>query len=86
VRRLMRGAAGRSPYFMLKSGESKELKIAPMCNKDGLPLEITPHTVTFLIFWRRGKATWLPQIPVVVRTSTRTIRKYGLEEEDRVEM
>lgn len=83
VRRVVRGAAGRSPFFMLKAGESRELKIAAMF-KDGIPLEIAPHKVTFLFYWRRGNATWMPQIPVAVRTSTGIIRKYGLEEEDRL--
>jgi hypothetical protein len=83
INRLVRGAAGRSPYFMLKSGASKELVIAPMF-KDGLPLEVNHHMINFRIYWRRGNATWLPQLPVVVRTSTSTIRKYALQEEDRV--
>jgi hypothetical protein len=82
VRRVVRGAAGKSPYFMLKAGDSKELKIAPMF-KDGQPLEVTPHRVRFLLYWRRGNATWMPQIPIFVRTSTDIIRKYGLEEENR---
>lgn len=61
VRRVIKGAAGKSPYFMLKAGESKELKIAPMF-KDGVPLEVTAHSVTSLIYWRRGNATWMPQM------------------------
>ena len=81
VGRLLRGAAGRRPYFMLKPGESKLLMIAPNF-KDGMPLEVQKHRVKFSIYWRRGNATWLPQIPVSVWTDTGTIRKYGLEEED----
>jgi hypothetical protein len=33
---------------MMKAGETKELKIAPIF-KDGLPLEIADHMVTFWI-------------------------------------
>lgn len=86
IRGSLRGAVGRSVHFMLKSGESRELKIAPLFDTGGLPLEITRHSVTFYIYWRRGNATWMPQIPVIVRTSTAIIRKYGLDEEDQYQL
>jgi hypothetical protein len=79
VRNLIEAAAGYKPAFMLKPSESKELVIAPRF-ENGVPIEIVKaQRVNFLIFWRRGNATWLPQIPVWVITSTTIIRKYGLE-------
>lgn len=78
VRSLLAGAAGSAPSFMLKPGETKELILAPNF-KDNLPLEIKPQRIRVQISWRRGNATWLPQVPVYVLTSTQTIRRYGLE-------
>lgn len=78
VRTVLEGASGERPYFMLKPGESKELILAPHF-RNNIPLEVDPQRITVKISWRRGNATWLPQVPVFVRTSTETIRKYGLE-------
>jgi hypothetical protein len=78
VRSFVRAAAGSVPYFMLKPGEDKELILAPNF-KDNLPLELTPQRITIRIAWRRGNATWLPQLPVYVWTSTQTVRRYALE-------
>jgi hypothetical protein len=78
TRSLVEGAAGYRPYFMLRPGEAKELVIAPLY-KNNVALEVRPHRVSFWIWWQRGNATWLPQLPVWVLTSTPTIRKYGLE-------
>ena len=75
VRTLIEGASGHCPSFMLKPREEKELRIAPRF-KDGVPLEAQKKNVTFRISWRRCNMTWLPQVPVYVRTSTPSIRKY----------
>lgn len=77
-RSLIEGEMGVSTYFMLKPKESKELILASRY-KDNLALEVKPQAVTFRVFWRRCNATWLPQWPVHVCTSTTTIRRYGLE-------
>jgi hypothetical protein len=75
-RTLVEGAVGRRPYFMLKPREGKELVVAPLY-KDGTRIEATgDKRVAFRISWRRGNATWLPQIPVSVWTNTSTVRKY----------
>ena len=64
--------------LMLKPREKKEMVIVPGF-KDDVALELIPQNVTFRISWRRCNATWLPQIPIYVWTSTTTIRKYSLE-------
>ena len=69
-------------YFLLKPNERRELRIVAMF-KNGVPIEVTgDQSVTFFVWWRRGNATWLPQLPVIVRTSVARIRKYGLERPD----
>jgi hypothetical protein len=75
ARTLIEGALGHRPSFMLKPRQEKELRIAPHF-KDAVPLEAQDKNVTFRISWRRCNMTWLPQVPVCVRTSTPTIRKY----------
>jgi hypothetical protein len=78
----LRASFGEKAYFMLKPGESKEVRIVPKF-QNGIPLEIVKaRRVTFLVWWRRGNATWLPQLPVPVYTDTTTIRKFGLEKPD----
>ena len=63
--------------FVLKPGESKELIIMPKF-KDGIAIEAMGNRyIEFWIYWRRGNATWLPQIPVPVCTNTKTIRQLG---------
>ena len=80
TRSLVAGGVGRRPSFMLKPSESKELILAPKF-KNNLAVEVTPQRVAFRFSWRRGNATWLPQVPVWVLTNTETIRKYGLQEQ-----
>jgi len=78
TRSLLEGAAGQKPYFMLKPREEKQLIIAPHYS-DGKARDLTQQNVRFRFSWRRCNATWLPQIPVFVWTSTSTIRKYTSE-------
>jgi hypothetical protein len=63
--------------FILKPDESKELLIMPKF-EGGMPVEaIKNQYVEFWIYWRRGNATWQPQLPVPVCTTTGTIRQLG---------
>ena len=82
TRALLNAQSGKPPQFMLRPDESKELTICPTV-ENNMPLEVTrPGRVDFLIQWRRGNATWLPQIPLPVCTSTEAIRLYGLEDQN----
>jgi hypothetical protein len=74
---LLEGAAGQRPYFMLKPREEKMLVIAPLFKDGAVIADTTDMRVKFRISWRSGNATWLPQIPVLIWTSTSTIRKYA---------
>jgi hypothetical protein len=66
-----------APTFILKPDETKELIIMTKF-KDNMPMDVLkPGYVAFWISWRRGNATWLPQIPIPVCTTTRTIRQLG---------
>jgi len=74
---LIEGASGNLRFaFMLKPNETKQLIVCAKF-KDGIPLEITNRYVEFLIWWRRGDATWLPKMPVFVCTTTEVIRLLG---------
>jgi hypothetical protein len=79
TRNVIQAAMGREQFFTLKPSESSELFLVSRV-VNGLALEVKPQRVTFSISWRRGNSTWLPQIPVFVRTDTQTIRKFGLEQ------
>jgi hypothetical protein len=63
----------RSPQFMLRPGESKELNLTAQPRG---PEDLEDQRVNFWISWRRGNATWLRQYPVPVCTTTATIRMY----------
>jgi hypothetical protein len=75
---LLQGAAGTLKFaFMLKPDETKKLIIKAYI-KDNVPLEVKkPGYVEFLIPWRRGNATWLPQIPILVCSTTQIVRELG---------
>lgn len=73
----IKGQLGKGFPFILKPDEIKELIVMPRF-KDGVAVEaLGRRYVEFWIYWRRGNATWLPQIPVPVCTSTQTIRQLG---------
>jgi hypothetical protein len=66
-----------APSFILKPDETKELLIMPKF-KDNMPMDVLkPGYIAFWISWRRGNATWLPQIPLPVCTTTQTVRQLG---------
>jgi hypothetical protein len=76
---LVRGQikGGMFSPFVLKPGDSRELFIMPKF-KNNVAIEATGNRyIEFWIHWRRGNATWLPQIPVPVCTNTKTIRQLG---------
>ena len=78
----LRASYGMRPYFMLKPNESKEVRIVPRF-VSGVPVEVMGYQrIIFWVWWQRGNATWLPQIPVPVFLSTDVIRKFGLEKPD----
>lgn len=53
-----------APQILLKPQGSKEFFVAPRF-ANGIALELRPQHVSFLIYWRRGNATWLKQFPLV---------------------
>jgi len=74
---IVQGATGTKKFaFVLKPDETRELIVMPKFD-GGAPREITKRYVEFAIHWRRGNATWLPQIPLLVCTTTRVIRQLG---------
>jgi len=78
---IIRGQTGKAPHFALKPDESRELLVMPKFN-GGLAVEATARGyIAFWISWRRGNATWMPQIPVPVCTTVQTIRQLGGVEE-----
>jgi hypothetical protein len=79
TRKLIGGALGIQRSFMIKPGNDKELILQPAFNADGMPYEVAPHRVTIRIWWRRGDATWLLQVPLFVFTDTVTIRALALD-------
>lgn len=82
ARAIIEAQRGKPPRFMLRPDEERELPInATVVNN--VALEVSqPGRVDFWIQWRRGNATWLPQFPLPVCTSTEAIRLYGLKEVD----
>ena len=75
---IIKGQLGKDGFpFILKPDEGKELIVMPKF-KDGMAVEaLRNRYVEFWIYWRRGNATWLPQLPVPVCTNTQTIRQLG---------
>jgi hypothetical protein len=77
TRSIIKGQLAKGFPFILKPDESKELLVMPKF-KNGMAVEaLGSRYIAFWINWRRGNATWLPQIPVPVCTSTGTIRQLG---------
>ncbi len=77
ARTLIEGAAGTLKFaFMLGPDETKELIIKSNF-KDGIPLEAENRYVEFFVWWRRGNSTWMPQLPVLVCSTTKVIRQLG---------
>ena len=59
-------------YWPIEPKGTAEFVIADRF-KDGKKLSLTDQRVWFAVSWRRGSTTWLPQIPVTVRTKTSTV-------------
>ena len=63
----------RDVRVLLKQNKEWDLKIFP--NRRKLPEGSASRRVYFLIFWRKTSSTWLPQVPVVIMTSTGDIER-----------
>jgi hypothetical protein len=75
---LIRGQLAKpAPPFILKPDETKELVVNAKYKDDVAVEALGARYVEFWIFWLRGNATWLPQIPIPVCTNTQTIRELG---------
>ena len=78
TRNLIKGALGRSPKFLLRPDEEKNLIIAPLFD-GALAREATQGgRVNFYVNWRSGNSTWWWRRAVPVCTHTDTIRLFGL--------
>jgi hypothetical protein len=77
----LRASFGEIPSFMLKPSGEREVRIVPRFD-NGVAMELVPRRVIFCVWWRRGNATWLPQLPIPVFTSTTTIQKFRAEKPD----
>jgi hypothetical protein len=55
---------------LLRQNEEWDLPIFP-----NLPTGSSSRRVCFLVFWRKTSSTWLPQVPVVIMTSTGDIER-----------
>lgn len=78
IRSILHAAAGSIPSFVLPAGETVELYLISRF-RDGIPLEVAHQKGRFQIHWRRGNATWLWQMPVVVWSDTSMIRQFTVE-------
>jgi hypothetical protein len=61
-------------YWPIEPKGIAEFVIADLF-EGGRKLSLTDQRVSFSVGWRRGSTTWLPQIPVTVRTKTSTVNK-----------
>jgi hypothetical protein len=68
------GSFGEVHHFILKPDESRAWMIMPRSLRN-VSLEPPENRhVNFWVSWRRGNATWMPQVPVPVFTSTEAIQ------------
>jgi hypothetical protein len=61
-------------YWPIEPKGIAEFVIADLF-EGGRKLSLTDQRVSFSVGWRRGSTTWLPQMPVAVRTDTSTVNK-----------
>lgn len=81
TRDLIKGAMGEVPSFILAHGKERDLYFAAFI-ENGVAKDLKPQKISIRIDWRPGNSTWLWQYPVIVRTDTNTVRKFGLREYD----
>jgi len=74
IRSIIRDQLSDITYWPIEPKGTAEFVIADRF-KDGKKLGLTDQRVWFRVSWRRGSTTWLPQIPVTVRTKTSTVNK-----------
>jgi hypothetical protein len=61
-------------YWLIEPKGVAEFAIADRF-EGGKKLSLSDKPVRFSVSWRRGSTTWLPQVPVTVRTKTSTVNK-----------
>lgn len=82
TRNIIRGVMGHSPKLLLRPDEERYLIIAPLFD-GGLAREVSrAGRVNFYINWRSGNSTWWWRRAVPVCTHTKTIRAFGLPEQN----
>jgi hypothetical protein len=59
---------------LLRPGETCDLPIVPLRDPTNVPKDEKPLPVRFVIYWRKTSSSRLPQIPVMIRTSTQDIK------------
>jgi hypothetical protein len=60
---------------LLRPGKTHDLGIIKSPKKLDEPQDAPSRRVCFLIYWRKTSSTWLPQVPVVIMTSTGDIER-----------
>jgi hypothetical protein len=60
---------------LLRPGKTHDLGIIKFPKKLDKPQDAPSRRVCFLIYWRKTSSTWLPQVPVVIMTSTGDIER-----------
>jgi hypothetical protein len=58
--------------------ESKRLYLLSKL-EGGIPLEVGTNRITIKISWRRGNATWFPQVPVNLWIDMPTIQQFSID-------
>jgi hypothetical protein len=74
IRSIIRDQLSDITYCPIEPKGTVEFVIADRFKGDK-KLSLTDQSVCFRVIWRRGSTTWLPQIPVTVRTKTSTVNK-----------
>src|SRR5262249_57374417 len=60
---------------LLRPGKPHDRGIIKSPKKLAEPQDASSRRVCFLIYWRKTSSTWLPQVPVVIMTSTGDIER-----------
>jgi len=68
-------ALKRDVRVLLRQNEELDLPIFP--NRNEMPEGSATRRFCFFVFWRKTSSTWLPQVPVMIFTSTDYIKEIG---------
>jgi hypothetical protein len=60
---------------LLRPGETRDLRIIDRRDPSKVPRDAPSRFVYFFIFWRKNSSTSLPQVPVMVTTSTHDLEQ-----------